>query len=353
VTKKSYDVLDGVGEVGASRKPPAWLMTDSFDHIPSFDEVKPVSLKSSTSVDSISSAQPEKTMQPKTNAEESRWFSFSSFNLSEVTQKVWEFLCTPVSFSSASTGTSAKPGGDSVTGIGSPTLEPPFQLDRKEFQKLLDELTEMSHQILKINNDTDEEISDKERSSERTLVLYMKMQKKIREDGAMEIKFQLVFHRERKKTLSKEEGNIEDLSKEADNDRKFWSNVNTGLTIASGVVTIGIIVGMVVFPPGGFIAGLAGLSMGSTMQAVLSVSKCAIDFSSGMTQLQKARQDEKFGRLKQLSENIGGQKKIISFRMDGEMKAMQDEWTRTQETVKNTVQLLKTQNEAIHSINAR
>jgi len=32
---------------------------------------------------------------------------------------------------------------------------------------------------------------------------------------------------------------------------------------------------------------------------------------------------------------------------------MQDEWTRTQETVKNTVQLLKTQNEAIHSINAR
>lgn len=344
---------DKIESIGSDRaKSPAWWMAG--DEVWSFDSYPPpAKAQKTSSVDSISSAQPvlaQTNTQVALNTEEAKTSPYSVSGIVNIGRKVWEFLCTPVSFSTAATGTSNKPGGDSVTGIGSPSLEPPFQMDVKAFQNLIDELRSMIHQIKETNNESEDAIKDSDRGEQAMLMLiaYMKKQRAIRENGALDTKALLSIYQVRIVRIRKEQGDADSIRSETEASRNSWTSVNNGVTAISVAVTA-LAVGLVVASTFG-----GGMVVIPTMiQITMSITQCAVGLASGGSQLMKSMLDKKYGEIKERTVVLGARHVQVMFVMRDKVDKMHESYLRAEELSKQIAQLLRNFQEAGQAVNAR
>jgi hypothetical protein len=351
---KEYDTLESVEGISRKGSPPWWIMAG--DQVQSHESyTAQASSQSTGSIDSISSAKPvrEVEVEVQNDPVKTETKSNRSLDITQWGKKIWELLCAPFGFNTTAaattTGTSNKPGGDSVTGLGSPTLEPPFQIDLKKLEQLIKELKELNHQIQNINNESEEELK-KERLNQSiyALVEYYKTQKKLREDVTVEIKWQIIFHRSQDMEIRKEHSDADKARIETDKTRQFWSNVNKGLTVVSVATTV-VGVGALVYVTW----GAGAIAIPSIVQFTANITKCGIDLGAGGTQLVKSILDKKVGGLKEKIEVLNATHLKITFTMQREVDQMNEGWNCAERLTKEMIDLLKNYREAVQSINAR
>ena len=349
--RESYDTIESVNGVGKG-SPPWWMMEG--DAIQSYESsTAQANSQGGLAIDSISSAvEVESPPVEQTPPKETRLIDFTSMG-----KKIWEFLCAPLSFNNASTGTSNKAGGDNVTGLGSPTLEPPFQIDLKALQQLIKELKELNHQIHETHNETqDNEINEKERSKQlipisiHILIEYYKTQTKLREEVAVEIKFQIVFHNNQYQQIKRELGDADQIRIDTEKDRVFWSNCNRNVSYLAMTVTAAIVVTVAI---GAFSTGAGAIAIPAIFQMGMTITKCGLDLSAGATQFMKGILEKKVGELKEKTEVLAGRHTYISVTMKREMDQMNNGWEIGQKLTKEMIDVLKNYREAAQGINAK
>lgn len=335
---------------GISRKspPPWWMMAE--DHVRSCNADFQTNSQGSSAIDTISSAAPVKPLMVEIEDQEKLSAKQPRFNeIIDWGKKLWEFFFPKAPIAAETTGTSNKPGGDPITGLGSPTLEPPFQIDLKALEQLLKELKELNHQIQEINNESEEDLKkDRSFQSLRGLIEYFKEQKKLHEATTVDRKWEIVFGRNQDKRIRKEQGDVEQIKIETEASRKFWSDFNWYLSWGSMAGTA-VLVGTVAYTTFG--AGV--IVIPAVIQIGMNVSKCAIDLTSGGTMLMKSILDAKVGGMKEKIEILNARHLKISFIIKLQADQMNAGWNTAEKLTKEMIDLLRNYREAVQNINGK
>ncbi len=238
------------------------------------------------SKDTISSAANDNKSQAPKSA------GTSSNEIVNLGKKVWDFFAAPV-VNNVEAGTAGKPGG-----IGSPSLEAPFQIDMKLFAKLMNELRGILKKISEACFEMEDEIRDAERVIMMWLIDYLKKQKVLREDGARDMKTDVIFRTKKGQEIGKELIDTENLKNELAKDQKFWGTVNKYVTWGALALTA-IAVATVAIPALFASGGTATAPLMAAAKIGLQISQSLLGVTSGCTQLMKANLDKKVGEHKE------------------------------------------------------
>jgi predicted RNA-binding Zn ribbon-like protein len=217
--------------------------------------------------------------------------------LIDFSKKVWEWFFAPAQ-KTDNVGSTGKPAGNGVKPIGAaPALSAPeMVIDREMLEKLIKELKEQSKCVSETLNENDEQIKEDQRKIYQAFLDQMK----IREDGIESIRFQLIFDQQKDRKIRKENYTFEIELGKVEENHKFWSKVNTGLTIASGIILITMV---------------AGAIIGTGGSAIPIALKCTVSFFKGGCMLYNAKLDQDLGKLKGKSLNLREIHVHITFKM--------------------------------------
>lgn len=163
--------------------------------------------------------------------------------LVDVGNQIWSFFSNIFSMGSSATGTTGKPGGDSIgQPIGAPSLETPAQMDLRECYKLLEEMKKMLEMVKETSGEALDDLKkDEKETSYRLLIVYLKNQKEVREESVRNQSFQFVFHQKWNQALNRDYGNMQDQQVELSRKIVFWGNINKGLSIATIAVSVSFV----------------------------------------------------------------------------------------------------------------
>lgn len=303
-----------------------------------------------STIDTISSAAPTKKRtddEPKDPPPVPKQPKY--YDIIDWGKKIWIYFFPKSAAAVETTAASYKPADDPITGLGSPTLELPYQIDLKELEQLLKELKDLNHQIQEMNNESEEDLK-KERSFEslRGLIEYFKEQKKLHEVVTADRKWEIIFCRKQDKEIRKEQGNWEQLKIEADESTRFWTDVNWYLSCASMTGTA-ILVGFVAYTT----LGGGAIVIPAVLQIGMNVSKCAIDLTTGGTMLMKSILEKKVGGMKETIENLNARHLKVTFITKMQVDQMNMGWNTAEKLTKEMMDLLRNYREAVQNINAR
>lgn len=267
--------------------------------------------------------------------------SFST--VTDLGKKLWDWICTPITVNNQSTGTSNKPGGDSVSPIGgAPSIEPPILIDKVALQKALKETQEAMYRIQETRNEFGDEI----REDERKFIICFKMQNKIREETVVSLKFQLIFDQKKDRTIRKNQSDFELQRIEISKKQKFWGWINTGLTISTVALTVAL-VAAAVFAAAGVMAIAAGV------QTAMAISQAALGIANGGTMFIKAVLDKDQGEFRSKTTSLKDRHIQLTFRIKDEMNLMNDGFNKAMKCFEWLKQVLDNLNRTVSFIHSK
>jgi hypothetical protein len=323
----------------------AW---QGYDTLTRFDDGK-ADLKMSAfsnnkkrSIDTIEST-PKDTLDSSASSNtqlvESPKSRFSASNIIKMGEQVWNWFCTPITFSRDSTNTTGKPAGSgTIQPIGgAPTLTTPEALINQEMvQKLLHELKEQSSRISETLHETDEEI----RGDERRFLKCFLEQIKLKEEKIEVVKYILIFDQQTDRSVRKQQNNSEEEISEINKKQKKWGYINTGAT----VISVGVVVAMVAV---GIFSGIAGAAVPVAFQIATTGIQIPLALTSGFGKIMKTKWDSEHNLLQGKTLLLKQRHIQINFRIKDEVNLMKDSYDQVLKSVEMRNRLAKTMNETI------
>lgn len=271
-----------------------------------------------------------KRMNESVAPQDSSWWNVSS--IVDLGKKVWNWLCSTISWQKDSTAIPGKPAGDNTQPIGgTPVLTTPSVLiDKEMLEKLIQELQQQSQRITETLNEADEQIKE----DERRILHVFAQQMKVREEGIESLKFQIVFDQKKGCKIHREHYSLEGETIAVDEKNQFWSKLNTGISIASVIVLTAVVA-----------AAIFAASQGTATPLVIKVgftgSQIALSFMQGGSQIMKANLNSELGKLQGKSLNLRQIHVHLSFKVSDELQQMKADMNQVSQAVEMRKEITK------------
>lgn len=327
----------------AKRKRMDYIPDDDFDIEPA--RTKKPKMEPVFNKDSVNTA--NTTTTP--DLEKPGALSYST--LVDMSKKVYNFFVTPLSLNNSAPA-GGKGATEGVKGIGAPTLEPSNQINKEEIYKLLEEMKPLLQRIKETLNEAEDDIKKEEefKKFERLLgqviVEYLKRQKVIREDAAMNLKFEVVFDQQRDRALRKDKNDIEGQRIEANKDLKYWSKINTGLTCAVMAVAAASIAAAA-------ITATSGAALPAAIKMTFGVTQIILTTANGGSMLIKAKLDSQHRELQGKTDIMKHKHSELNWRIRDEMGQMKGNLDQAYKVIGWMKQIVDNEHRTSQAISSR